>query len=191
MLSCYSVCMASERARTTIRPRLRFVVAGICVALMVGLLFLLGWGLRHTNAAQPDSGMAPEFSLTSFDGETLVLEELRGKVVIINFWASWCIPCRTEADELEAMSRKYSDDVVFIGVDYADTRKGALKFIDKYGLTYFQGPDLGTRISADYRIRGVPETFYVAKNGELHGLTIGPLSPGDLEFKILELLDDR
>ena len=81
--------------------------------------------------------------------------------------------------------------VVFIGVDYADTEKGALKFIDKYGLTYFNGPDLGTRISAEYRIRGVPETFYVAKNGELQGLKIGPLAPGELEFKILELLDAR
>jgi len=183
--------MTTEGARVERQPRLRFVVAGVSIVLMMGLLFLLGWGLRHTNAAQPDAGMAPGFSLTSFDGETLVLEELRGKVVIINFWASWCIPCRTEADELEAMSRKYRDDVVFIGVDYADTEKGALKFIDEYGLTYFNGPDLGTRISADYRIRGVPETFYVAKNGELQGLKIGPLSPGELEFKILELLDDR
>lgn len=170
---------------------MRAVVGVTAVASVVGLLVLLGWGLRHTNAAQPDAGMAPEFSLTSFDGETIVLEELRGKVVVINFWASWCIPCRTEAGELEAMSRKYSDEVVFIGVDYADTEKGALKFIDKYGLTYFNGPDLGTRISAEYRIRGVPETFYVAKNGELQGLKIGPLAPGELELKILELLDAR
>ncbi len=183
--------MTSERAGNGNRPRLRYIVAGISVALMVGLLILLGWGLQNTNAPQPEAGMAPTFSLTSFDGETLALEELRGKVVVINFWASWCIPCRAEADELEAMSRKYRDDVVFIGVDYADTEKGALKFIEEYGLTYFQGPDLGTRISADYRIRGVPETFYVAKNGELRGVKIGPLSPGELEFKILELLDDR
>lgn len=183
--------MSSEGDRTNNPPRLRFVVAGISGVLMAGLLIMLGWGLQNTNAPQPDAGMAPTFSLTSFDGETLALAELRGKVVIVNFWASWCIPCRAEADELEAMSRKYSDDVVFIGVDYADTVKGALKFIDEYGITYFNGPDLGTRIAADYRIQGVPETFYVAKNGELQGLKIGPLSPGELEFKILELLDDR
>ena len=183
--------MANEEARTRNQPRLRFVVAGISGTLMLGLLVMLGWGLQNTNADQPDEGMAPTFSLTSFDGEPLALEELRGKVVVINFWASWCIPCRAEADELEAMSRKYSDDVVFIGVDYADTVKGALKFMDEFDVTYFNGPDLGTRIAADYRIRGVPETFYVAKNGELQGLKIGPLSPGELEFKILELLNDR
>jgi len=183
--------MSEQEVRTRIGPRLRAIVAGSSIALVLGLLGLLGWGLRNTNATQPDAGMAPQFALTSFAGETLSLEELRGKVVVINFWASWCIPCRTEADELEAMSRKYSDEVVFIGVDYADTEKGALKFIDEYGLTYFNGPDLGTRISTEYRISGVPETFYVAKNGELQGLKIGPLSPGELEFKILELIDAR
>ena len=183
--------MTSVEAGTPGQLRLRFVVAGFSAVLMAGLLFMLGWGLQNTNAPQPDAGMAPTFSLTSFDGETLTLEELRGKVVIVNFWASWCIPCRAEADELEAMSRKYGDDVVFIGVDYADTVKGALKFIDEFDITYFNGPDLGTRIAADYRIQGVPETFYVAKNGELQGLKVGPLTPGELEFKILELLNDR
>ena len=180
-----------ERFSSRTSSRIRVVVGVAAVALVVGLLGLLGWGLKTANSAQPDTGMAPGFTLTSFDGETLSLEELRGKVVVVNFWASWCVPCRTEADELEAMSRKYSDEVVFIGVDYADTEKGALKFIEEYGLSYFNGPDLGTRISAEYRIRGVPETFYVAKNGELQGLKIGPLSPGELESKILELLDAR
>jgi len=181
-----------ERISTPqLRPRIGAIVGAAALALVLGLLGLLGWGLNNANSAQPDTGLAPEFSLTSFDGETLALEGLRGKVVVINFWASWCVPCRTEADELEAMSREYADQVVFIGVDYADTEKGALKFIEQYGLTYFNGPDLGTRIATDYKIRGVPETFYVAKNGELQGLTIGPLSPGELRLKILELIDAR
>ncbi len=180
-----------ERLPVGTRSRLRTLVGFSSILALLGLLALLGWGLRQTHAAQPDDGMAPGFTLTSFDGETTSLEELRGKVVIINFWASWCIPCRAEADDLEAMSRKYADDVVFIGVDYADTEKGALKFIEEYGITYFNGPDLGTRIASEYRIKSVPETFYVGKNGELQGLRIGPLSPGELEFKILELLDDR
>ena len=172
-------------------PRLRTLVAAISIVLVVGLLGVLGWGLRNVNSVQPEAGMAPTFSLTSFEGETISLEQLRGKAVVINFWASWCVPCRSEADELEAMSRKYGDEVVFIGVAYADTEKGSRRFIDEYGITYFNGPDLGTRIATDYRIRGVPETFYVAKNGELQGLKIGPLASGELELKILELLYAR
>ncbi|HIP71854.1 MAG TPA: TlpA family protein disulfide reductase, partial [Anaerolineae bacterium] len=100
---------------------------------------------------QVDSGMAPDFTLTSFDGETITLSELRGQVVIINFWASWCPPCREEAPYLEATWRKYKDQgVVFIGVDYVDTETAALAYIEEFDITYFNGPDVGTRISYDY-----------------------------------------
>ncbi len=161
----------------------------IAYALVLSLLALLGWGLVKVNSAQVDSGLAPDFTLTSFKGETLTLSDLRGQVVIINFWASWCPPCRDEAPYLEATWRKYKDQgVVFIGVDYADTESKALAYIEEFDITYFNGPDIGTRISQDYNMQGVPETFYVAKNGELRGVKIGPLFPPELDQKIDELL---
>ena len=108
---------------------------------------------------------------------------------MINFWASWCPPCREEAPYLESTWRKYKDrGVVFIGVDYADTRKEALAYIEEFDITYPNGPDIGTRISQAYRIRGVPETFFVDKRGQLRGVHIGPLRPPQLEEKIEELL---
>ncbi len=158
-------------------------------AFVLGLLGLLGWGLIKVNSGQRDSGMAPDFTLTSFDGETVTLSELRGQVVIINFWASWCPPCRDEAPYLEATWRKYKDKgVFFIGVDYADTEKEALAYIDEFDITYFNGPDVGTIISQEYRMDGVPETYFVAKNGELRGTKIGPLFPPELDQRIEELL---
>jgi cytochrome c biogenesis protein CcmG, thiol:disulfide interchange protein DsbE len=158
-------------------------------AMVLGVLGLLGWGLIKVNSGQRDSGMAPDFTLTSFDGDTVTLSELRGQVVIINFWASWCPPCREEAPYLESTWRKYKDKgVFFIGVDYVDTEKEALAYIDEFDITYFNGPDVGTRISQDYRMDGVPETYYVAKNGELRGIKIGPLFPPVLDQKIEELL---
>lgn len=167
----------------------RTLGALIAYALVLGLLGLLGWGLIRVNSGQVDSGMAPDFTMTSFDGETITLSELRGQVVIINFWASWCPPCREEAAYLEATWRKYqSQGVFFIGVDYADTEKEALAYIDEFDITYFNGPDIGTRISHDYRMEGVPETFYVSKNGELRGVKIGPLYPPELDRRIDELL---
>jgi cytochrome c biogenesis protein CcmG/thiol:disulfide interchange protein DsbE len=94
------------------------------------------------------------------------LSQLRGQVVIINFWASWCPPCREEAAYLEQTWRKYEDKgVIFIGVDWVDTQKEALAYMKEFDLTYFNGPDLGTRVAEAYRIKGVPETFFVAKNG--------------------------
>jgi cytochrome c biogenesis protein CcmG/thiol:disulfide interchange protein DsbE len=158
-------------------------------AFVLGLLGLLGWGLIKVNSGQRDSGMAPDFTLASFDGETVTLSELRGQVVIINFWASWCPPCRDEAPYLEATWRKYKDKgVFFIGVDYADTEKEALAYIDEFDITYFNGPDVGTIISQEYRMDGVPETYFVAKNGELRGTKIGPLFPPELDQRIEELL---
>ena len=164
----------------------------VAFAVILALLGLLAWGLRKVQAGPVQSGMAPDFTLTSFDGRTLTLSELRGQVVIINFWASWCPPCREEAAYLEQTWRKYKDKgVIFIGVDWVDTEKEALAYMKEFDLTYFNGPDIGTRIAQAYNIQGVPETFYVAKNGELRGVHIGPLKSPELDDKIDELLAEK
>jgi cytochrome c biogenesis protein CcmG/thiol:disulfide interchange protein DsbE len=164
----------------------------VAFAIILALLGLLAWGLRKVQAGPIRSGMAPNFTLTSFDGRTLTLSDLRGQVVIINFWASWCPPCREEAAYLEQTWRKYKDrGVIFIGVDWVDTEKEALAYMKEFDLTYFNGPDIGTRIAQAYNIQGVPETFYVAKNGELRGVHIGPLKSPELDDKIDELLAEK
>lgn len=168
--------------------------AGLVVAFAVvlALLALLAWGLRKAQAGPRESGIAPDFTLTGFDGRVVKLDQLRGQVVIINFWASWCLPCREEAAYLEETWRKHKDQgVVFIGVDYVDTEKEALAYIKEFDITYINGPDIGTRIAADYNIQGVPETYYVAKNGELRGVHIGPLKSPELDNKIQELLAEQ
>ncbi len=127
--------------------------------------------------------------MTTFEGETFALSDLRGQVVIINFWASWCPPCRDEASYLEATWRKYRDQgVVFIGVDYVDTEPNALAYIEEFDITYPNGPDIGQKIAGAYRIKGVPETFYVDKTGQLRGVHIGPLSWPTLDNMIEALL---
>ena len=78
--------------------------------------------------------------------------------------------------------------MIFLGVDYVDTEPAALAYIKEFDITYINGPDLGTRISQAYNIQGVPETFYVAKNGELRGVKVGPLKEPELDYKIEELL---
>jgi cytochrome c biogenesis protein CcmG/thiol:disulfide interchange protein DsbE len=156
---------------------------------VVGLLALLGFGLTKANNGPRQSGLVPDFSLTGFDNQKVTLSELRGQVVIINFWASWCLPCRQEAPYLEKTWRKYKDrGVVFIGIDYVDTETEALAYIKEFDITYINGPDLGTRIAQAFNIKGVPETYYVAKNGELRGVQIGPLEAPQLDQKIDELL---
>lgn len=161
----------------------------IAIAILLSLLGLFAWGLARVNAGPIEQGLAPDFTLTGFDGRTATLSQLRGQVVIVNFWASWCPPCREEAAYLEQTWRKYKDEgVVFIGVDWVDTETKALAYIEEFDITYLNGPDVGTHIAEAYRIKGVPETFYVAKNGELRGVQIGPLKSPKLDQRIDELL---
>jgi cytochrome c biogenesis protein CcmG/thiol:disulfide interchange protein DsbE len=165
------------------------LVAFLTFGFLLALLGLVGWGLARAQRGQVHSGQAPDFTFATFDNQQVSLKDLRGKVVVLNFWASWCQPCRVEAAYLEKTWRKYKDrGVVFIGVDYVDIEPNALAYIKEFDITYFNGPDLGTRISQAYGIKGVPETFYIAKNGELRGLKIGPLESPELEQKIEELL---
>jgi cytochrome c biogenesis protein CcmG/thiol:disulfide interchange protein DsbE len=164
----------------------------LAFGFLLALLGLVGWELAHTRRGQVQEGQAPDFTLTTFDNRQVSLKDLRGKVVVLNFWASWCQPCRLEAAYLEQTWRKYKDKgVVFIGVDYVDIEPNALAYIKEFDITYSNGPDLGTRISQAYGIKGVPETFYIAKNGELRGLKIGPLVAPELEQKIEELLAEK
>lgn len=141
------------------------------IVILVGIIAIaavFGLMLARQNQGQPTSGAAPDFEFTTFEGETMRLSDLRGNVVVLNFWASWCTPCAAEAPELEATWQAYKDrNVVFLGVAYADNGPRSLEFMDRYGLTYMNAPDLGTRISEVYGIRGVPETFIIDPNGNV------------------------
>jgi cytochrome c biogenesis protein CcmG/thiol:disulfide interchange protein DsbE len=148
-------------------------------AIVLGLLGLVAFQMQRNGplAAGPVGAgeKAPDFNLHTFDGQTLTLSELRGKVVLVNFWASWCIPCEQEAPILENAWRHYQDQgVVFIGVDYVDTETEARAFMARFDVTYPNGPDLGTEISHAYRMQGVPETYVIDKTGTLAFVKIGP-----------------
>lgn len=161
----------------------------IAIVLFAVLLGLFGCNSINDQGNPLDKGPAPEFTITSFEGETLTLSDLRGQVVVINFWASWCIPCRDETPYLERIWRIYQDkDVIFIGVDIQDTIKEALGFIDEYDVTYFTGPDFGSEIAKAFKLQGLPQTFFIAKNGEINSVIIGELIPPELEEKLDELL---
>jgi cytochrome c biogenesis protein CcmG/thiol:disulfide interchange protein DsbE len=158
------------------------------IAAWVGLIALLGIVFTPIGIGQP----VPNFTLTTFDGQTYTLEDLRGKVVVINFWASWCKPCEQEATDLETAWRNYqpSGEVVFLGIAWTDTESASLDYLERFDITYPNGPDLGTRISQAFRTTGVPETYIVDKNGILASMKLSPyLSLGEIQAAIDPLLN--
>jgi cytochrome c biogenesis protein CcmG/thiol:disulfide interchange protein DsbE len=147
--------------------------------LVIGIIMFFAFGLRARAEVQPGTGPAPTFTLNTFDGQKIDLASLRGKVVVINFWASWCIPCRDEAAFFQKTWLQYKDrGVVFLGVDWVDPEPDARAYIKEFGITYLNGPDLGTAIGPLYRLKGVPETYFVGKDGNLAGNSLGPIAPG-------------
>lgn len=164
----------------------------IMLAVVVCFFGFLVWGLSDANRVQPIKGEAPDFELALFDGHDgglgvsrLNLSDLRGKVVLINFWASWCVPCEEEAPDLQAAWQAYQDrDVVFLGIDYNDIRADALNYLNRFNITYANGADAG-KIYPLYRITGVPETFIVDRNGDVTFFRAEPITfeliAGELE----------
>ena len=171
----------------------------IAILGLFALLLFLGWMWMQKTAPPLASGIAPEFELTTFEGQVLRLSELRGKPVVLNFWASWCQPCREEAPLLVAAWNQYrGQDLMLIGVDYVDTDVEAKKYMAEFKITYPNGPDIGTRISKAYRITGVPETYFITREGKIlsgtdangrpYGNWIGPIPAAALQERIQKLL---
>jgi cytochrome c biogenesis protein CcmG, thiol:disulfide interchange protein DsbE len=149
---------------------------------LASLLLILFFGLMRTQQGPIKISKAvPSFALTTFDGHPYQLSDLHGKVVVLNFWASWCKPCEQEAADLETAWRYYkpSGKVVFLGVAWTDTEKNSLGYIQKFNITYPNGPDLGTRISQAYHTTGVPETYIIDQNGNLAYMKLSPFASVD------------
>ena len=158
----------------------------VLLASIVIAAVIIGIALVRQGATQPLSGPAPVFGFTTFDGATYNLQDFRGKVVVINFWASWCAPCAYESPELQAAWEYYqARDVVFIGIAYADNGPKSLEFIERYGLDYLNAPDVGTYISELYHIAGVPETFIIDQNGYIAQFFYAPVT----ELQLSEVID--
>ena len=158
--------------------------------LGVPLVAVLAYGFTRDPREIPSPLIgrpAPSFTLRLMDGRELSLVDLRGKVVFLNFWASWCPPCRAEARDLEAAWQRHRDaDVVFLGVNIQDTDAKARAFLREFDVTYANGFDPRNRVAIDYGVWGIPETFFLDRTGRITYKHVGALGTGTIHAKLAE-----
>jgi cytochrome c biogenesis protein CcmG, thiol:disulfide interchange protein DsbE len=153
---------------------LKLAGQAVALAAVAGLLGLLVWRLTHQSHPPKLGGPAPAFSLRRIDSRgTLELASLRGRPVVLNFWASWCVPCKGEAKLLEQSFLQYrARGVVFLGVDYHDVTSDARTFLAHHGITYPTVQDGSGMVGDRYGLTGVPETYFIDRRGRLVGFHI-------------------
>ncbi|MCB0064878.1 MAG: TlpA family protein disulfide reductase [Caldilineaceae bacterium] len=171
---------------------------------LVALLGLLGWGMWRQQTGSPGvitndgpatvavmSRPAGDFTMPLYDpfnNETeFQLSNYRGQTVVLNFWASWCPPCREEAPVLEAVWRQYQDqDVIFVGVDIWDTERDARAYMREFNITFPNVIDNRGKVAVEYGLTGVPETYFITPDGMISRKVIGAISQAVLEESIAE-----
>jgi cytochrome c biogenesis protein CcmG/thiol:disulfide interchange protein DsbE len=127
--------------------------------------------------------MAPGFALTTLDGEAVDLASLAGKPLVLNFWATWCQPCKLEHPNLLEGARR-NPGVAFLGVLYGDTPEKAKRYLDRVGSAYPTLVDPGQRTAMDYGVGGVPETFFIDREGRIVKKLAQPLSATELQRQV-------
>ena len=123
---------------------------------------------------------APDFTLTTVTGETFTLSALRGTPVVLNFWATWCPPCRSELPELQAASDRLAEQVQIVGVDQAESANQVQAFAASLGLSFTMPLDNDTAVSRLYGVRSLPTTFFIDRDGVIRRSQIGPVTEATL-----------
>jgi len=164
----------------------KVLFGGLLVSLPLVILLLLSLGRDPHQVGSPLVGRpAPHFTLPVVGGgESVTLESMRGRTVVLNFWATWCVPCLEEHPVLAAGPRRFGGDVVFLGVVYQDETADVRRFLREQGSSYPSLLDDSGKVAIAYGVYGVPETFFVSPGGTIVDKQVGPLTPDLLAFYI-------
>ncbi|MBE0698936.1 MAG: TlpA family protein disulfide reductase [Anaerolineaceae bacterium] len=170
---------------------LLFLIGGLLIGVLLGVLIVFGGSSNHQGAGQripPTIGSAvKDFTLEKLDGEPLKISGVRGKPLILNFWATWCPPCKEEMPLLAQYADAYSDQLVVIGVNYAEEKDLVERFVNEQNITFPILLDKSGTVADIYFVRNYPMTFFIDKDGVLRAQHLGQLT-NDVMIRYLELI---
>ncbi len=172
--------------------QLFLILLGVVVGVGLGL-----WYLSRQDAAAISSGVitdpdslavapragsrAPDFSLTSLDGEMVRLSDLRGRPVLLNFWATWCGPCRVEMPHIQERYERHSPDLLVLAIDMDESAEIVAPFVSELGLSFPILLDPGGKVNGElYNVRGYPSSYFIDSEGVIRVVQIGLMTPGQI-----------
>jgi cytochrome c biogenesis protein CcmG, thiol:disulfide interchange protein DsbE len=183
---------AAARLRPDLRrvPRSRLLVAALLPLILLGLLaaMLLARGSGSPTAI---GSVAPDFELTDLAGEPVSLADLRGRPVIVNFWASWCVPCVEEFPLLRDVHERHADGgLAVVGIIFNDRSAAAADFMERHGATWTAARDPDGRAAEAYGILGLPETFLIGRDGTIQARSLGQFNEAWLTEKVAAIMEE-
>jgi cytochrome c biogenesis protein CcmG, thiol:disulfide interchange protein DsbE len=169
-------------------PRSYLIVAAV-LPLALLAVYAVMFGLRQAPAAPAVGTPAPNFSLADLDGRPLRLADLQGRPVIVNFWASWCGPCVEEFPLLKRAAAEHADEgLAVIGIVYQDNSESARAFMQRMDAAWPAAMDPGGKVAAAYGLFGVPQTYFIGRDGTLVGQSVGQFSAAQLDQQIAAII---
>ena len=175
--------------------KLKAAVIFLLAMLIAGFTIFLAIGVMGTTTATSRSGKelvgkkAPSFVAPKVGGQLVSLENYKNKPLVLNFWASWCPPCRDETPGMERIWRKYEDQgVVILGINVQDGEKEAERYISEFGVTFSNALDLDGSITVDYGVTGLPVTFFIDNDSVVIGRWVGSISEDRLDNWVSNLI---
>jgi cytochrome c biogenesis protein CcmG/thiol:disulfide interchange protein DsbE len=168
------------------------VVGAVLPLVLLGLLAVVLVSRAPTSSPTAVGNAAPDFVLADLDGNPVRLADLRGRPVIVNFWASWCGPCVEEFPLLRAAAERHAGDgLAIVGVVYQDRSEAARAFMERTGATWPAAMDPDERVATAYGILAPPETFFIGRDGTIVARQIGQFSAASLEEKVAAIIDEE
>jgi cytochrome c biogenesis protein CcmG/thiol:disulfide interchange protein DsbE len=183
--------VAERRGLDLRRLGLRHLVVAAVLPIILLAVLAAMLALRGGTSPTAIGSQAPDFSVTDLEGNPIQLAELRGRPVIVNFWASWCVPCVDEFPVLRDAHARYADDgLMVVGIVYQDRSQAAASFMSRHDATWAAAADPDGRVAEAYGVIGPPETFLIGRDGTIAARALGQFTAAWLDEKVAAIMEE-